>query len=313
MQTARVLAVLAMTVYLAGTCWCRAQVVASWTAAVQNAAPETPNARILVLDIASGHLIGARHLDEAARTLAAPGSTLKPLALYGLVARGRWDPARRVACSRRLRIGGRSLDCSHPASGPMDARDALAWSCNSYFASVARTLAPGELRALLAPTGLLGQTGLLAQTGLVDGTRGGEAVADLRDPLTEDQNSLALLGVDGVRVTPLELAVAYRWLGLQLAEHEGSAAAEVLGLGLKDSASYRMARAAAWGGVPVAGKTGTANLGPGTGSHGWFVGLVPAEHPTVVLAVYLPAGRGADAATVAAEVLKNSPLRSGRR
>ena len=239
--------------------------MASWTAAVQNAAPETPNARILVLDIASGHLIGARHLDEAARTLAAPGSTLKPLALYGLVARGRWDPARRVACSRRLRIGGRSLDCSHPASGPMDARDALAWSCNSYFASVARTLAPGELRALLAPTGLLGQTGLLAQTGLVDGTRGGEAVADLRDPLTEDQNSLALLGVD------------------------------------------------AWGGVPVAGKTGTANLGPGTGSHGWFVGLVPAEHPTVVLAVYLPAGRGADAATVAAEVLKNSPLRSGRR
>jgi cell division protein FtsI/penicillin-binding protein 2 len=200
----------------------------------------------------------------------------------------------------------------------MDARQALAWSCNSYFAAVARTLAPGELRGLLAPTGLLGQTGLLAQTGLaggmhLGGAHGGEAVAELREPLTEEQKSLALLGVDGIRVTPLELAVAYRWLALQLAQHAGSAAAEVVGLGLQDSASFGMAGAAARGGVPVAGKTGTANLGPGTGSHGWFVGLAPAVHPTVVLAVYLPAGRGADAATVAAEVLKNSPLRTEQR
>ncbi len=42
----------------------------------------------------------------------------------------------------------------------MDARQALTWSCNTYFATVAGTLAPGELRTLLAPTGLLSQTGL---------------------------------------------------------------------------------------------------------------------------------------------------------
>jgi len=307
-RSARVMAVAG--ILLAGAFGCRPQAARSWAETVRNAAPEAPTARILVLDIGSGRLLAARHLDEAARTLAEPGSTLKPLALYGLVAEGRWDPARRVACSRRLRIGGRSLDCSHPAAGPMDAREALAWSCNTYFAAVARTLAPGELRGLLAPTGLLAETGLLAHTGLAGSAQGGEATAELREPLTEEQKSLALLGVDGIRVTPLELAAAYRWLALQLAGHAGSAAAEVVGLGLQDSASFGMAGAAAWGGVPVAGKTGTASLGAGTGSHGWFVGLAPAEHPTVVLTVYLPAGRGADAARVAAEVLGQSPLRA---
>jgi len=308
-RSARLIAVAG--ILLAGAGWCRPQTAPSWAAAVQSAAPEAPNARIVVLDIGNGHLLAARHLDEAARTLAAPGSTLKPLVLYGLVARGRWDPARRVSCTRRLRIGEHSLDCSHPAASPMDARKALAWSCNSYFAAVAGTLAPGELRGLLAPTGLLAQTGLAA------GVQGGEATAEFREPQTADQTKLALLGVDGIRVTPLELASAYRWLALQLAEHTGSAAAEVVGLGMQDSASFGMAGAVSWGGVPVAGKTGTANVGSGTGSHGWFVGLAPAEHPTVVLAVYLPTGRGTDAAQVAAEVLGRSPLKtppsSGRR
>jgi cell division protein FtsI/penicillin-binding protein 2 len=39
------------------------------------------------------------------------------------------------------------------------------------------------------------------------------------------------------------------------------------------------------------------------------VGLAPAESPRVVIAVYLPAGRGSDAALVAAKLLAHSPLR----
>jgi cell division protein FtsI/penicillin-binding protein 2 len=294
-------------VLLAGACCCLAQSAASWASAVQNAAQGAPDARVVILDIRSGHLLAASHLDEAARTLAAPGSTLKPLVLYGLVAGSRWDPARRVACSRKLRIGGRSLDCSHPAAGPMDAQEALAWSCNSYFATVAAGLAPGELQSLLA------STGLLAQTGLAGGVQGSEATAEFRDPQNAEQRSLALLGVEGIRVTPLEMASAYRWLAMQLAEHGDGTAAEVVRQGLKDSANFGMAGAASFGGVPVAGKTGTANVGPGTGSHGWFVGLAPADHPTVVVLIYLPAGRGADAAHVAAEVLGHSPLRASVR
>jgi cell division protein FtsI/penicillin-binding protein 2 len=278
---------------------CVAQPAPNWSSAVARAAQFAPQARIVVLDVASGHLLAASHLSAAARTLAAPGSTLKPLALYGLVASGRWDPSRRIACARKLTIAGRSLNCSHPPADPMDARQALAWSCNTYFATVAGTLAPGELRNLLAPTGLLSQTGLA----------NAEATAIFRDPKTPDQTRLTLLGVDGVLVTPLELATAYRWLAIQLAAHSDSAAAQVVQAGLQDSASFGMAGAASLGGVSIAGKTGTATPATGAQTHGWFIGLAPSPGPSVVVAVYLPAGHGADAARVAAELLAHSPLR----
>ena len=285
--------------FLAGTVSCRPQSPPTWSSAVAFASQSAPQARIVVLDATSGHLLAATHLDEAARTLAAPGSALKTLVLYSLVASGRWDPRRRVACTRNLRIAGRSLNCSHPPADPMDARQALAWSCNTYFSTVATTLGSGELHRLLAPTGLLSQTGL-APT---------EASAVFRDPRTPDESSLTTLGLVGIRVTPLELATAYRWLALQLDAHADSTAAQVVQAGLADSASFGIAASASLGGVSVAGKTGTANLGPGTPSHGWFAGFAPAVQPSVVVVVYLPAGRGANAAQVAASLLAHSPLR----
>jgi len=279
------------------------QALPTWASAVERAAQGTPDARIAVLDIASGRLLAASHLKEAARTLAAPGSTLKPLVLYGLIEANRWDPSRRIACTRKLTIAGRTLDCSHPAADPMDAREALAWSCNTYFATVGGSLSPGELRALLGPTGLLSETGLVS----------GEAMAVFRDPQSADQNRLTLLGVDGILVTPLELATAYRWLALQLAAHADTAAASVVKAGLTDSASFGIAGQASLGGVSVAGKTGTAPSAEGGRTHGWFIGLAPANKPSEVIAVFVPAGRGADAAHLAGEVLAGSPLRRMRQ
>jgi len=262
-----------------------AQAPETWSTAV--AAAANPQARILVIDIPSGHLIAAAHLSDAARTVAAPGSTLKPLVLYSLITAGRWNPDRRIACNRKLRIAGRSLNCSHPSADPMDASLALTWSCNTYFAGVADTIAPGSLRSLLAPTGLLSQTGLAAN----------EANAVLRDPQSHDATRLAVLGVD------------YRWLALQLAAHPSSPAAQVVSAGLADSVSFGMATAASLGAVSISGKTGTASPAAGTQTHGWFVGFAPSDQPKVVIVVYVPAGHGADAARVAADLLAHSPLR----
>jgi peptidoglycan glycosyltransferase len=270
----------------------------AWQSAVERAAREAPEARIIVLDIASGRLLAARRLNDAARTLAAPGSTLKPLVLYGLVSTGRWNPASRVACNRQLVVAGHRLACTHPLAPPFDAREALTWSCNTYFAAVARTLRPGELRQLLRPTGLFGVTGLAHD----------EAAAEYREPDSVDAEQLALLGVEGVRVTPLELATAYRWLAMELGAHPNSVAAQVVREGLEDSASFGMAGQASLGGVTVMGKTGTAEGEESSRTHGWFVGLAPAEKPKVVIVVNLPAGRGADAAHVAGKLLANAPL-----
>jgi cell division protein FtsI/penicillin-binding protein 2 len=190
------------------------------------------------------------------------------------------------------------LDCTHPPAPPFDAREALTWSCNSYFAEVARTMQPGELGQILRPTGLLGITGLARE----------EAVAEFREPHMVDDTQLAMLGVEGVRVTPLELAVAYRWLALELAAHSDTGASQVVRAGLQDSANFGMAGQASLDGVPVLGKTGTAEGAATSRTHGWFAGLAPAGTPQVIVVVYLPAGRGADAARVGGELLSHSPL-----
>jgi cell division protein FtsI/penicillin-binding protein 2 len=273
-----------------------------WEAAVERAARTAPQARILILDFATGHLLASHQLSEAAHTLAAPGSTLKPLLLYGLIAGGRWDPDRRVACHRILVVAGHSLACTHPPAPPFDAREALTWSCNTYFAAVARSLEPEELGRLLRPTGLL------AVTGLAGNAAPNEAAAEFREPANAEAGQLAFLGVEGIRVTPLELASAYRWLALQLAAHPGTQAAQVVRAGMEDSAGFGMARQAGLGAVPVAGKTGTAESEASRQSHGWFAGIAPIEKPQVIVVVYLPAGRGADAASVTAQVLSRSPL-----
>jgi len=181
----------------------------------------------------------------------------------------------------------------------MNAQQALTWSCNSYFAKLAGTLSPRELRQALSERGLLAATGLTRQ----------EEVAAFREPRTRAQVQLAALGVEGIRVTLPELAEAYRSLAAEMAAHPETVATKTVSAGLTDSASFGMAGAASLGGVPVTGKTGTASAESGGATHGWFVGLAPAESPRVVVAVFLPAGHGSDAALVAAKLLAHSPLR----
>lgn len=249
---------------------------------------------MLVLSVRDGRILAARHLREAARTLAAPGSTLKPIVLYQAIEQGSWTPDRRIWCPGDLKIAGRRLACSHPAAPAFDARQALAWSCNAYFAQVARTLTGAQVGNMLRRAELLERTGAVNE----------EATAEFDEPRTPEQTQLALLGVQGIRVSPLELGFAYRWLARELSAHPGTPAALTVQHGLQDATSYGTAEAAGLGKASVAGKTGTAE-GAGTmRTHGWFVGLAPASSPEVVLVIYVPGGRGADAARLAGTVLR---------
>ncbi len=269
-----------------------------WAAALNQATQAAPEARVIVLDLHQGRVLAAHRLEQAAHTLAAPGSTLKPLILYELLASGRWNPERRIACTRALEIAGRRLACSHPHAPPFDARNALAWSCNTYFAEVARALRPDELAALLRSTGLLATTGLARD----------EAAGDFREPHTTEEVQLTFLGVENIRITPLELAVAYRRLAEEIAAHRDTAAATVVQSGLADSAAFGMAQPAGQGAMSVAGKTGTAESTGSHQTHGWFAGFAPAVSPEVVIVVYLPSGRGADAAHIAGLLLAHAPI-----
>lgn len=226
---------------------------------------------LAVLGIRDGSLV-ARHRPDLLKSVSAPpGSAVKPFTLKALLRGG--DTS--ALCRRTLSIDGQRLDCSHPpVSEPLTAADALALSCNSWFAAMASKLPPELLWRELNAAGF---------------TAG---IARTRDSLI-----LQALGIDGVKCTPLALARAYRRLALNQTNSGPQYAP--LYQGLAESVQRGTSLAAGSG---VLGKTGTTKEGA------WFAGF----NRAIALAVYLFQGTGgADAAPIAGEVF--AAWRSGSR
>jgi cell division protein FtsI/penicillin-binding protein 2 len=233
-------------------------------------------------------------MELVGRQLIRPGSTLKPFVLMALLDSRKLDPKRRLICKRPLRIGGLRLDCSHtPEVKELNADDAIAYSCNSYVAEAALRLNGDELVQALQRAGFDSLTGLARS----------ESTGHIARPVSQEQLQLTALGARGIEVTPLELLSAYRKLALGKRSGNASSYEPILD-GLEHAVAYGTAHAAYVEGMKVAGKTGTA---PSTGSartHGIFVGYAPADQPEIAIVVYVPQGRGLDAAAIAQSVLK---------
>lgn len=226
---------------------------------------------LAVLSIPDGALL-ARHRPDLLKSVSAPpGSAVKPFTLRAFLRGG----VSSAICRRTLSINGQRLDCSHPpVSEPLTAADALALSCNSWFAAMAAKLLPELLWRELNAAGF---------------TAG---IARTRDSLI-----LQALGIEGVVCSPLSLARAYRRLALDRAKSGPQFAP--LYQGLAESVQRGTSIAA---GPGILGKTGTTKEGA------WFAGF----NNTIVLAVYLFQGTGgADATPIAGEVF--AAWRSGSR
>lgn len=197
-----------------------------------------------------------------------PGSTIKPFTLYALLQHSAFHPAQRIACPGKLTIAGRRFDCTHgPAIPAVDASEALAYSCNHYFAHwTARLLNAGHLHQALAHFHL-----------------------DARHAHTPDQLKLQALGEWGIEATPATLARAYR----ELAATENEPRLAALFAGLRLATRQGTAQLA---GPEFAGKTGTAATLSRLSLQAWFAGFTPPTHPETVVVVFVPQGRGATAA-----------------
>jgi cell division protein FtsI/penicillin-binding protein 2 len=240
----------------------------------------------VVLDVDSGRILASYHPEVAARRLTRPGSAVKPFTLLALLASG--SPPRTLICARKLRIGPRQMDCSHPTTpDPFDAVAALAYSCNYYFATLAAGLRSTDLVETFTRAGLISRTGLYA----------GEAVGEITPPSSVEQRQLLALGEANILITPLELVSAYRKLALKKNKTVSEA--------LEAATEYGTARLARPPGVRVAGKTGTAS-DPGSGQiHAWFAGYAPAESPRIAVMVFLEQGVGGrDAAAIARRLIQ---------
>lgn len=268
---------------------------------------------VVALDVATGKLLAQWNITVAAQRLEQPGSTVKPFVLMELLHLGRVQPDQHLSCHRPLYIGGHRMDCTHsPAVTSLDASDAIAYSCNSYFSSAALRMNASELADAFRRAGFTSPTGLSS----------GEAVGQVVAPHSQPELQLQALGDWGIRVTPLELLWAYRnlvlqkpalqklglqklglqKLGMQGKNSDNPGVAAPVFLGLEHSVLYGVAHAAQPAGTSAAGKTGTASGVGAPGSHGFFVGYAPADKPEVVLLVYLEHGRGMDAAAVAGPI-----------
>jgi cell division protein FtsI/penicillin-binding protein 2 len=286
------LARLAVTILLSSCC--SAVVFPQDSKLAQKLRPATEKAMagrpgaLVVADVVSGKILAARGLDIASHRTRRPGSTLKPFVLMALLESGRLDASQKLLCRRPLRIGGLSLDCTHPPTMlDFDAEEAIAYSCNSYFAEVATRLSGPELVQAFRKAGLDSPSGFVKD----------EASGRIEQPSDRERLQLEALGDRGVEVSPLELLEAYRKLALQKRKGDAGADAPVFA-GLEQSVEYGMAHAASVDGMKIAGKTGTAASRESVKTHGFFVGYAPAEKPEIVLVVFLEQGRGADAAAI---------------
>jgi cell division protein FtsI/penicillin-binding protein 2 len=242
----------------------------------------------VALYVDSGRILAHYHLKVAAQRLAPPGSAVKPFTLLAALDSG--SPPRAIVCRRTVQIGGRQMDCTHPASpDPFDAVTALAYSCNYYFASLARGFRNSDLVETFTRAGLTSRTGLYPE----------EAVGEITPPASVESRQLLALGAANIRITALELVWAYRKLALQR-----NLPPTILD-GLKAATEYGTARLARPSGVIVAGKTGTALDQASGQAHAWFAGFAPADSPRIVLVVFLEQGTGGrDAAPVARELFR---------
>ncbi len=196
-------------------------------------------------------------------------------------------------CKRTLVVDGHKLDCTHPdVKQPLDAATALAYSCNSYFTTVALRLTPAELRESFLKDGFGSPSGLVAN----------DAAGTVVLASTPAELQLQAIGEWGVRVTPLELLRGYQHLARVSLQHD--AKLSPLFEGLAGSVSYGMGYLAQPdAAIKVAGKTGTSLVEEGAWRHGWFAGYAPASHPEIALVVFLEKGHGpTDAASVAQHI-----------
>src|SRR5579864_7226885 len=246
----------------------------------------------VVVEVSSGKIIASNNLRLAATGLQTPGSTLKPFVLISLLESNRVDPTQKLICKRKLQIGSAHLDCTHPISvGQLNSDDAIAYSCNSYFAQVSIRLTGNELLQTFRRAGFDSPTGLTEN----------DASGRIHPPSNNDQIQLEALGADGIEITPLELLEAYRKLALRKRNGDIGKDAPVFD-GLEHSVAYGMARAANVDDMKVAGKTGTAASRTNPRTHGFFVGYAPAEKPEITVVVFVQQGNGADAAALAHQV-----------
>ncbi|MDX2085720.1 MAG: penicillin-binding transpeptidase domain-containing protein [Candidatus Melainabacteria bacterium] len=198
------------------------------------------------------------------------GSTLKLVTALYLLERGHLHPSQRYPCAGSVALaGGETLFCEHP-HGSVSVVEALAVSCNVFFARAVASVSPRDWSAYLQTAG---------------GFRAGQANAQAARWPTDVRFPQAALGLDpAVSVTARQwLGFLAQWLNPPTAtqpKKEGTLASRLVQAGMQRAVLQGTAQGLdPLGRMRVAAKTGTVRHGQRL--HGWVVGYAPFHSPRV--------------------------------
>ena len=252
-----------------------------------------------------------------------PGSTFKLATSYTLLEEGYVSPSTTFRCSPYIVFGGQvRRNWATRDMGPMTVKEAIAWSCNTWYYQAVAQDPLGVVDRLAARARLLGlgeATGLeiAERTGLIP-TRAWKREA-LKEPWYPGETLSLAIGQGPVLTTPAQVARMLSTIvnsgekpTLHLVKRLGPREVKprlepipgrfwtILQEGLRKTVKEGTARHILGSfPVPTGGKTGTAET-PGKRAgleHAWYMGYGPAEPgspypPLVVVAFFENGGEG---------------------
>lgn len=272
---------------------------------------------IVVIEPQTGRIRALVNPKLAFQRASPPGSTIKPFTALAVLRAGIIKHNFRVTCRGKYKADDVVDSCAHPqVIPPLDTADALAYSCNYYFASLGERLDNAD-----------GVVTLLRDFGFGQ-TAGVNAEHEAPGSLAASKWQLQSAVGEGefLQVTPLQLVTAYAALfnggklftpqlastgftprlrtQLRIDDQERA----TLLSGLHRAVTFGTAAKTELHSLPgyISGKTGTSTVLNGFRTQGWFVGLSfapnstgdPAD-PLLAVVVYLKNAHGSDAAEVA--------------
>jgi cell division protein FtsI/penicillin-binding protein 2 len=135
-------------------------------AALQKVAEESLGDRegaVIVIDPQNGRLRAVVNPRLAFEQTFPPGSAIKPFTALAALRAGLVDREFRHQCRTRYAGGDFEIVCSHPVSkSPFNLTQALAYSCNDFFARLGERLSEGAFNSTLDAFGFGQKTGVNA-------------------------------------------------------------------------------------------------------------------------------------------------------
>jgi stage II sporulation protein D len=296
---------------------------------------------VIIMDAQTGRVRAIVNVEEAYAQAVMPGSAIKPFTALAALRAGFIDEDSRTACPGRFTGLSFSLPCVHADHlPPFSPSQAIAYSCNYYFATLGQRLGRDRLVSTLHEFNFAQPTGIATgeNAGLVRPCESGnQARVAESNHVSEEADCAAREGIgesNHIQVTPIQLLTAYTALvngghlyQPQIGRAENFNAVErseihiaavhraIITEGMAGAVRYGTARSAGLDRLPltILGKTGTANPPKGFRTNGWFIGFAgafqsnrPLDSSEVKLAVLVLLARahGSQAAEVARPIFE---------